>query len=177
MVAIQNTSFVSSRFQYSSFQPGSRTGNSQKICLASFQAEILDLKVKTRTQTQQSLGNQNAVFHFNQLSNEQKSQLVCKGAPISGLSSQEAADLISENGYFGVAKTSQRIAEFVLRGGGEDMDRLKAGRQGVLQGFAQAEKTWGGELPEICYDTLAKTLEAIDARIQDLGGSVVDITG
>lgn len=103
--------------------------------------------------------------------------LTYNGKPLSELNPEEAQALIAEDGYFGVAKTAQRIADFVLAGGGDNLNRLQAGREGVLQGFAEAEKAWGGKLPEISYQTLEKTLELIDARINELGGgSVLDVT-
>lgn len=103
--------------------------------------------------------------------------LTYNGKPLSELRPEEAQSLIVEDGYFGVDKTAQRIAEFVLSGGGDNLVRLQAGRDGVLQGFAEAEKAWGGTLPEISYQTLNKTLELIDARIAELGSrSILDIT-
>jgi len=58
---------------------------------------------------------------------------------------------------------------------GDDLERLKAGREGVLRGFKEAEKSWNGSLPDISHETLAKSLEAIDEKIRELGGSVVDL--
>lgn len=98
------------------------------------------------------------------------------GKPLTELSPEEAQVLIAEDGYFGVTQTAERIAEFVLSGAGDDLERLQAGREGVQQGFAQAEEVWGGKLPEISYQTYEKTLEMIDARISELGGSLVDVS-
>ncbi|MBF0235812.1 MAG: hydrogenase-4 component G [Desulfamplus sp.] len=84
--------------------------------------------------------------------------------------------LFGEDGHWGVAKTSRRISEFVLKGAGEDLERLKAGREGMLRGFQEAEKAWGGKLPEISYETMEKSLGAIDEKIRELGGSVIDLS-
>ena len=84
--------------------------------------------------------------------------------------------MVGENGYWGVKETSRRISEFVLNGAGEDIDRLKAGREGMLKGFREAEKAWGGTLPDISYATMEKSLQAIDEKIRDMGGSVLDIS-
>ncbi len=97
------------------------------------------------------------------------------GKPLVELSPEEAQTLIAEDGYFGVTKTAERIAEFVLSGGGDDLERLQAGREGVLQGFQEAEVAWGGKLPEISSQTLNRALEMIDARINELGGALVDV--
>lgn len=96
------------------------------------------------------------------------------GKPIAELTQDEAKDLVSEDGFFGINKTAQRLSNFVLNGGGDDIDRLRAGRAGIIEGFKQAEAIFGGELPQISHDTLAKALESIDAKISELGYSVLD---
>ncbi|WP_022664517.1 hypothetical protein [Desulfospira joergensenii] len=176
MISIQNNLSVSTAFQYRSFQASGTAKGNKGVSTYSAQEKLLNFGLRIRTEARQNIGDQNALYNFNQLSNEEKSQLMYNGSPISELNSQEAADLIGEDGYFGVAKTSQRISNFVLTAVGDDLDMLKAGREGVLRGFAQAEKAWGGNLPDISYQTLANTLEIIDAKIQELGGSVVDVT-
>ena len=96
------------------------------------------------------------------------------GKPIATLTQDEAASLVSEDGFFGVTKTSERIADFVVNGAGDDLEKLKAGREGMLKGFSEAEDAWGEKLPEISYTTMQKALEKVDARIAELGGSVLD---
>lgn len=96
------------------------------------------------------------------------------GKPIGELTQDEAKALVAEDGFFGVAQTSARIADFVINGAGDDLSKLQAGRSGMLQGFAEAEKLWGEKLPEISYTTMQKALEKVDARIAELGGSVLD---
>ncbi len=76
--------------------------------------------------------------------------------------------------YIGIHSFQNFIA--VIQGAGNDLERLKAGREGVLKGFKEAEKAWGGKLPEITYETLTKSLGAIDDKIMGLGGSVVDLS-
>ena len=90
------------------------------------------------------------------------------GKPITELTPEEAEELISEDGFFGVEKTAQRVADFVFNFSDDDLDIIQKGRDGIVQGFEEAEKMWGGELPEISYKTQAKTLELIDARIAEL---------
>jgi len=101
------------------------------------------------------------------------SSLVIEEEPDNGLSRVDAAALIGEDGFFGVANTAGRIADFVLSGAGDDLEKLRAGREGVLRGFKEAEKIWGGTLPDISYETIGRSLEAIDQRIEELGGSII----
>lgn len=62
----------------------------------------------------------------------------------------------------------------MLAGAGDDVEKLKAGREGILQGYKQAEKSWGGELPEISQKTLEKALEKVDKKLASLGVNVLD---
>lgn len=97
-----------------------------------------------------------------------------EGKALTELSPKEAADLIAEDGFFGIAKTSERIADFVINGAGSDLERLKAGREGIVRGFEQATKAWGDELPEISQTTYQKALEKVDAQIAKLGGAALE---
>jgi hypothetical protein len=97
-----------------------------------------------------------------------------KGKPIAELSKDEAAALVAEDGIFGVKQTSERIANFVISGAGGDEDRLRAGRDGMLQGFKDAEKMWGGKLPEISQKTMQAATEMVDKAMYDLGFSILN---
>ena len=90
------------------------------------------------------------------------------GKPITELSVDEATELIGEDGFFGVNQTSQRVADFVFSFSNDDIELLEKGREGIVKGFEEAEKLWGGELPQISYDTQARTLELIDKKIEEL---------
>jgi len=97
-----------------------------------------------------------------------------QGKPIADLSKDEASKLVSENGTFGVKQTSERIANFVINGAGGNEDLLRAGREGMLQGFKNAEKMWGGKLPEISQQTMSKATEMVDMAMNDLGFSILN---
>jgi hypothetical protein len=94
------------------------------------------------------------------------------GKPIAELSKDEAAALVSEDGIFGIKQTSQRIADFVINGAGGDEGKIRAGREGMLLGFKQAEEMWGGKLPEISQITMQKATEIVDMAMNDLGFSI-----
>jgi len=70
--------------------------------------------------------------------------------------SQAQAD-IAEDGYYGVKQTSERMFEFAMALTGGDMDKMKEMQSAVEKGYKQAEKTWGGNLPEISKQTLDAT--------------------
>ena len=96
------------------------------------------------------------------------------GKPIAELSKDEASELVSEDGIFGIKQTSERIANFVINGAGGDEKLMRAGREGMLQGFKEAEAIWGGELPEISQITMAKATEMVDKAMHDLGFSILN---
>ncbi|RLA76688.1 MAG: hypothetical protein DRG78_18600 [Epsilonproteobacteria bacterium] len=97
-----------------------------------------------------------------------------EGGPIAELSQSEAAELVSEDGLFGIKQTSERIANFVINGAGGDEDRMRAGREGMLLGFAQAEQMWGGELPEISQQTMQAAIEMVDKAMHEAGYSILN---
>lgn len=91
-----------------------------------------------------------------------------EGKPITELTQDEAKELISEDGFFGVNQTSQRVADFIFAFSNDNLELLQKGREGVVQGFQEAEKLFGGNLPEISYQTQERTLALIDEKIASL---------
>ena len=98
-----------------------------------------------------------------------------EGKPITQLSQSEASDLVSENGFFGITNTADRISNFIISAAGDDLQKLEAGKEGMLRGFKEAEKIWGSELPEISQKTIEKATQAVDKRIAELGGNVLSV--
>ena len=97
-----------------------------------------------------------------------------EGKPISDLGADEAQELLAEGGFFSIEKTSDRVSSFVFLISGNNIDALQESRKGIVQGFEEAEKMWGGELPEISYKTQERTLALIDAKISELLGTNVE---
>lgn len=65
----------------------------------------------------------------------------------------DAQAAISEDGYWGVKQTSQRIFDFAAALAGDDVEKMEKYQKAVEKGFSQAEDAWGGSLPSICGDT------------------------
>lgn len=61
---------------------------------------------------------------------------------------------ISEDGYWGVKQTSQRLFDFASALAGDDVDKMKEMQAAMEKGYNQATKTWGRELPSISKDTI-----------------------
>ncbi len=75
---------------------------------------------------------------------------------------RKAKEDISEDGYFGVKQTSQRMFDFALALAGDDVEKMKEMQAAMEKGYKMAEKAWGDELPEICKDTLAAANKLFD---------------
>lgn len=73
-----------------------------------------------------------------------------------------AQESISEDGYFGVNKTSERIVDFAKALSGGDKSKLEALRNAFKEGFESAKKAFGGELPEISQQTYDKVMLGFD---------------
>lgn len=74
----------------------------------------------------------------------------------------KAIEAISENGYWGVEKTSARILDFAKALSGGDPSKIEALKSAFERGFAAAEKAFGGKLPEISKQTYDKVMKAFD---------------
>lgn len=68
---------------------------------------------------------------------------------------------ISEDGYWGVKQTSDRLVSFAQALSGNDPEQADKMIAAVKKGFEQATKTWGGKLPDICQQTLDTTIEKL----------------
>lgn len=97
-----------------------------------------------------------------------------EGKPIAELSQDEAKALVAEDGFFGVGQTSDRIADFVINGSGGEESLIRAGREGMLLGFQQAEDMWGGKLPDISQQTMKAAIEKVDRAMIEAGFSILD---
>ena len=74
---------------------------------------------------------------------------------------QAQAD-IAEDGYWGVSQTSQRILDFATALTGGDPSKIEEMRSAFLKGYKQAEKTWGGNLPDISKRTYDAVMKGFD---------------
>ena len=75
---------------------------------------------------------------------------------------KQAQKDISEDGYWGVKQTSQRIFDFASALAGDDVDKMKEMQAAVEKGYKQATKAWGRDLPGISGETLSATNKLFD---------------
>ena len=68
-----------------------------------------------------------------------------------------AQEAISDDGYWGIKQTSDRMVSMAIALTGGDTDKADEMISAIEKGFKQATKSWGEDLPDICQ----KTLEAV----------------
>lgn len=69
---------------------------------------------------------------------------------------------ISEDGYWGVEQTSDRIVSFAKALSGGDPDKADEMITAFVKGFKAATKSWGDELPDICQRTYNATMDKLN---------------
>lgn len=75
----------------------------------------------------------------------------------------KAKEDISEDGYWGVEKTSERILEFAKALTGDDPEQADKMLAAFKKGYEQATGTWGKKLPDIS----SKTYDAVVKKFDD----------
>lgn len=75
---------------------------------------------------------------------------------------KQAQEDISEDGYWGVKQTSERILDFAKAISGGDPDKAEEMREAIKKGYESAADLWGGELPEISQKTYDAVMKGID---------------
>ena len=74
----------------------------------------------------------------------------------------KAKEDISEDGYWGVKQTSERIFNFAQALAGDDEEKMKTMKEAVEKGFKEATKSWGRTLPDISQDTYSAVMDKFD---------------
>ena len=82
----------------------------------------------------------------------------------------QAQEDISEDGYWGVKQTSQRLFDFASALAGDDEEKMQEMQRAMEKGFKQAGEAWGRDLPEIS----SKTMDAANALFEEYYKSKAD---
>lgn len=75
----------------------------------------------------------------------------------------EAQKAIEEGGELSIENVSDRLVNFAKAIAGGDKSKISLMRDSIKQGFEEAEKAFGGKLPDISYQTLERAMEKLDA--------------
>ena len=82
---------------------------------------------------------------------------------------KEAQEAISEDGYWGVKQTSDRIFKMAVALSGGDEEQMEKMTSAFEKGYEQATKAWGRELPEISKQTREAVLNRFDEYKKQAG--------
>ena len=132
----------------------------------SYSASVTYTGTVTGASSAQSLNESLRDYVINLLKQQGISTKIATGensvSDLKTMTPEEAQKLISEDGYWGIEKTSDRIVEFATAAAGNDPAKLDQIKDAVTSGFNKAEKILGGALPEISYKTLDKIMQKLD---------------
>lgn len=75
----------------------------------------------------------------------------------------KAKEAISEEGYWGVKQTSERLLDFAKTISGGDPSKIELLKNAFVEGFEAAKEAFGGKLPEISEQTYDRVMEGFEA--------------
>lgn len=81
---------------------------------------------------------------------------------VTAAAKAKAQEAISEDGYYGVKQTSQRILDFAKALTGGDASKAEEMRKAFEKGFKLATKSWGQSLPDISNKTYDAVMKGFD---------------
>jgi len=89
--------------------------------------------------------------------------LIGKELPVIGdTAGTSAGEVDFENGEWGVKAVSDRLVDFAKAISGNDKTKVTELKNAIYEGFREAEKQFGGQLPEICSRTIDETMKKLD---------------
>ena len=101
--------------------------------------QLTDLVQKMMTQQATAFTNANDMWKF-----------LAKGDfTVDEQTKLQAQQDISEDGYYGIKQTSERLFDFASALAGDDVDKMKEMQEAMQKGFRLATKAWGRDLPDI----------------------------
>lgn len=127
-------------------------------------------KQQLKDLVEKTLGKQSEVFTYANFKKFQTGEATLSAEQIT-----QAKNDISEDGYWGVEQTSERLYSFAYALAGGDPDKADEMMSAIEKGYKQATKSWGNELPEICKNTLEATREKINAWKTSNSGTSAEV--
>ena len=89
--------------------------------------------------------------------------------PINQMTQEEARQLVSSDGYFGVEKMSERLFDLAVSLSGGDYEEMKVMKESIIKGFDNAARQWGGDLPDISNNTFDAIMNKFDKWFAEYG--------
>lgn len=120
------------------------------------QSQLTDLVHSIMSKQTDTFGKANNIWRF----------LADGKFTVDAETKKKAQEDISEDGYWGVKQTSDRIVEFATALAGNDSKALEKMKDAFIKGYKQAEKQWGGKLPSISRRTYDAVMEKFDKLLK-----------
>ncbi|SDM98363.1 hypothetical protein [Lachnospira pectinoschiza] len=159
---------------YESSSNSSQTASTTRQIANPELVEQLKADLEARTSQMQSLVTQ--MFQKQGIAigsaDDMWKQLASGNFTVDEATRKQAEEDISEDGYWGVKQTSERIFSFAKALAGDDVETMKKMQAAVEKGFKAATKTWGKELPDISN----QTLDAVNTMFEDYYNSKSEST-
>lgn len=115
-------------------------------------SQLKDIVTKMITKQGQTIGKTDDIWSF----------LASGNFSVDEAARKKAQEEISENGYWGVEQTSERILDFAKALSGGDSSKADELLDAFKKGFKEATKTWGKDLPDISQKTYDAVVEKFD---------------
>lgn len=115
-------------------------------------------KQQLKDLVERTLGKQSEIFTFANFN-----KFVTGEATLTAEEIAQAKEDVSEDGYWGVEQTSERLYSFAYALSGGDSSKADDMMAAIEKGYEEATKAWGNELPEISKQTLEATRQEIEA--------------
>jgi len=133
-----------------------------KAIIDQLKADAEQRTSQLRSLVESMILKQNKTFQTGTLTDEKMFEMLRKGqVEVSPEVRAQAQEDISEDGYWGIKQTSERLFSFAKAISGGDTSKAETLITAMEKGFKQATKAWGDDLPEICQKTLEAATEKI----------------
>lgn len=141
------------------YTPDTNLVNKLKADAEARTQQLRSLVEQLMTKQATTYGNANDIWQF----------LKSGNYTVDAATKAQAQADIAEDGYWGVEQTSDRIIQFANALTGGDPDKIEEMRAAFEKGYKQAEKAWGGSLPEISKKTYDAVMKKFDKLAEDAG--------
>lgn len=139
------------------YKPDTNLINKLKADADARTAQLRSLVEKMMTGQANAYGKANDIWSF----------LSSGNFTVDAATKKQAQADIAEDGYWGVAQTSDRIIDFAKALTGGDPDKIEDMRSAFEKGFKKAGAAWGRSLPDISQRTYDAVMEKFDKMAEE----------
>ena len=139
------------------YEPSKNINKSDIISMIKIESQNIESQMMNYVQN--AIATQGTVFST---ANDMWKFLSSGKYEVSDEVKKKAQDAISEDGYWGVEKTAQRIIETAKSLAGNDSEMIDDMYNAFKKGFGEATKSWGKELPDISKRTFDRVGKLFD---------------